>query len=153
MASGAAQTDSGVRIVFPNFSRFTRRPLVMVARWLGHGIPERGDSAGSEPARTRPSTHIGPRVPSAADLHGPMLQSAGAPSGWRDHGLFHGAGGAPCAVDAYMGYFERFIAEQQLADVFMFDLGQEKQLWRIRRGRPDASFVGGDTRRGHSRGD
>jgi len=40
-------------------------------------------------------------------------------------GFFMVRGGAPCAVDAYMGYFERFIAEQQLADVFMFDLGQE----------------------------
>jgi predicted nucleotide-binding protein (sugar kinase/HSP70/actin superfamily) len=34
-------------------------------------------------------------------------------------------GGAPCVVDSYMGYFERFIAEHQLPDVFMFDLRKE----------------------------
>ena len=40
-------------------------------------------------------------------------------------GFFMVRGGAPCVVDSYMGYFERFIAEQQLADVFMFDLREE----------------------------
>lgn len=29
-------------------------------------------------------------------------------------------GGAPCVTDAYMGYFERFIAEQRLTDLFLF---------------------------------
>ena len=30
-------------------------------------------------------------------------------------------GGAPCVSDAYLAYFERFISEQQLSDVFLFD--------------------------------
>src|SRR5208337_1174863 len=30
-------------------------------------------------------------------------------------------GGAPCVSDSYMGYFERFITEQRLADVFLLN--------------------------------
>ncbi len=40
-------------------------------------------------------------------------------------GIFMVRGGAPCVVDSYMGYFERFLAEQQLPDVFIFDLQKE----------------------------
>ena len=34
-------------------------------------------------------------------------------------------GGAPCVTDCYMGYFDRFIAEQQLSDIFLFSPGPE----------------------------
>ena len=34
-------------------------------------------------------------------------------------------GGAPCVSESYMGYFERFITEQRLADVFLLNPGAE----------------------------
>jgi predicted CoA-substrate-specific enzyme activase len=40
-------------------------------------------------------------------------------------GFFMMRGGAPCAAEAYMEYFERFIAEHQLADVFMVSPGAQ----------------------------
>ena len=40
-------------------------------------------------------------------------------------GFFMVRGGAPCVVDSYMGYFERFIREQELPDVFLFELREE----------------------------
>jgi len=36
-------------------------------------------------------------------------------------GFFMLRGGAPCATDCYMGYFERFIAEQRLPDLFIMN--------------------------------
>ncbi len=35
------------------------------------------------------------------------------------------SGGAPCVSEAYMGYFERFIVEHQLSDVFMVNPNKE----------------------------
>ena len=40
-------------------------------------------------------------------------------------GFYMIRGGAPCVTDCYMGYFERFIAEQQLSDIFLFSPGPE----------------------------
>jgi predicted nucleotide-binding protein (sugar kinase/HSP70/actin superfamily) len=49
-------------------------------------------------------------------------------------GFYMLQGGAPCVSDAYMGYFERFLAEQRLTDLFLFNpqpendfLGFDKQ--------------------------
>ena len=36
-------------------------------------------------------------------------------------GFYMLEGGAPCVIDAYLGYLDRFIAEQRLADLFLFD--------------------------------
>jgi predicted nucleotide-binding protein (sugar kinase/HSP70/actin superfamily) len=36
-------------------------------------------------------------------------------------GFYMLQGGAPCVSDAYMGYFERFLAEQRLTDLFLFN--------------------------------
>lgn len=34
-------------------------------------------------------------------------------------------GGAPCVSDSYMGYLERFITEQRMTDLFLFDPREE----------------------------
>ncbi|MGA2557229.1 MAG: hypothetical protein ABSG04_13245, partial [Verrucomicrobiota bacterium] len=40
-------------------------------------------------------------------------------------GFYMVRGGAPCVSDCYMGYFERFIAEQRLPDLFLLNPAQE----------------------------
>lgn len=47
-------------------------------------------------------------------------------------GFYMLQGGAPCVSDAYMGYFERFLAEQRLTDLFLFNP------------QPDNDFLGFD---------
>jgi predicted nucleotide-binding protein (sugar kinase/HSP70/actin superfamily) len=37
-------------------------------------------------------------------------------------------GGAPCVSDAYMGYFERFLTEQRLTDLFLFNPQQDNDF-------------------------
>jgi predicted nucleotide-binding protein (sugar kinase/HSP70/actin superfamily) len=40
-------------------------------------------------------------------------------------GFYTVRGGAPCVSDAYLGYFERFIAEQRLPDLFVLNASAE----------------------------
>ena len=47
-------------------------------------------------------------------------------------GFYMLQGGAPCVSDAYMGYFERFIAEQRLTDLFLFNPQPDNDFLRIR---------------------
>jgi predicted CoA-substrate-specific enzyme activase len=119
-----ALTDPRVRIVFPNFSQPHTQALAMVARWLG-----------LHPGRVMPLDrnqldrglqHTSGRecLPLPICI-GQLLQALESRRPGEIIGFFMVRGGAPCVVDSYMGYFERFIAEQQLADVFMFDLREE----------------------------
>jgi len=41
-------------------------------------------------------------------------------------GFYMLEGGAPCVLDAYLGYLKRFISEQQLADLFLFVPTEER---------------------------
>jgi hypothetical protein len=43
-------------------------------------------------------------------------------------GFYMLQGGAPCVIDAYIGYLERFITEQQLDDLFLLAPGGENDL-------------------------
>jgi predicted nucleotide-binding protein (sugar kinase/HSP70/actin superfamily) len=120
----ASLTDPRVRIAFPNFSEMHTQALAMVARWLG-----------LHPAEVtrldRSQLELGLRYTSGRECLplplciGQLLQAVERRRPDEIIGFFMVRGGAPCVVDAYMGYFERFIAEQQLADVFMFDLRKQ----------------------------
>ena len=50
-------------------------------------------------------------------------------------------GGAPCVVDCYMGYFERFIAEQRLADLFLLNPERENDYLGFDPADSDASYL------------
>jgi predicted nucleotide-binding protein (sugar kinase/HSP70/actin superfamily) len=119
-----ALTDPRVNIVFPNFSQTHTQTLAMVARWLGlHPGPVRPLDAGQLERGLR---HTSGRecLPLPVCI-GQLLQALEQRPPGEITGFFMVRGGAPCAVDSYMGYFERFIAEQHLPDVFMFDLTAE----------------------------
>jgi predicted CoA-substrate-specific enzyme activase len=119
-----ALTDARVKIVFPNFSQAHTQALAMVARWLGlhtgDVIPlDRGQlERGLQHTSGRECLPLPICV-------GQLLQALDSRRPGEILGFFMVRGGAPCVVDSYMGYFERFIAEQQLSDVFMLDLRKE----------------------------
>jgi predicted nucleotide-binding protein (sugar kinase/HSP70/actin superfamily) len=107
-----------------NFSEFHAQSTTMALNWLG--------------------LHSGPLVPldrSQLDLGlqftsgreclplplsvGQLLQINRDRSPGEIAGFIMMRGGAPCVSEAYMNYFERFIAEHRLADTFMVNPGPE----------------------------
>lgn len=119
-----ALTDPRVRIVFPNFSQIHTQALAMVARWLGLHPADVMPLERSQVDRGLQHTSGRECLPLPICL-GQLLQAVDRRQPGEIVGFFMVRGGAPCVVDSYMGYFERFIAEHQLPDVFMFDLQEE----------------------------
>jgi predicted CoA-substrate-specific enzyme activase len=119
-----ALTDPRVTIVFPNFSQTHTQALAMVAHWLG--LHTGGVIPLDRSQLERGLQHTTGRecLPLPICI-GQLLQALETRKAGDVVGFFMVRGGAPCVVDSYMGYFERFIAEQQFPDVFMFDLRKE----------------------------
>jgi predicted nucleotide-binding protein (sugar kinase/HSP70/actin superfamily) len=117
-------TDPRVRIVFPNFSQIHTQALAMVARWLGLHPTDVVPLDRSQLERGLQHTSGRECLPLPICM-GQLLQALEVRKPGEIVGFFMVRGGAPCVVDSYLGYFERFIAEQQLSDVFLFDLRKE----------------------------
>lgn len=119
-------TDPQVRIYFPNFSPYHTQAVTMASRWLGlhpglilplnRGQLDRGlqYTSGRE------------CLPLPVCI-GQLLQVSEQRRPEEVAGFYMLRGGAPCVSDSYMGYLERFITEQRLADVFLFDPREENQ--------------------------
>ncbi len=127
---GVPLTDPRVRIVFPNFSQIHTQALAMVARWLGLHPGDVMPLNRSQLERGLQHTSGRECLPLPICL-GQLLQAVERRRPGEIIGFFMVRGGAPCVVDSYMGYFERFIAEQQLPDVFMFDLRKENDYGKF----------------------
>jgi predicted CoA-substrate-specific enzyme activase len=119
-----ALTDPRVRIVFPNFSQTHTQALAMVARWLGLRSGAVSPLDGSQLERGLRHTSGRECLPLPICL-GQLLQAVELRQPGEILGFFMVRGGAPCVVDSYMGYFERFIEQHQLLDVFLFDPRKE----------------------------
>jgi predicted nucleotide-binding protein (sugar kinase/HSP70/actin superfamily) len=119
-----ALTDPRVKIVFPNFSQTHTQALAMVARWLGLHPDEVRPLERSQLDRGLQHTSGRECLPLPICM-GQLLQALERRPPGEITGFFMVRGGAPCAVDCYLGYFERFLAEQQFPDVFLFDLRKE----------------------------
>jgi len=119
-----ALTDPRVKLHLLNFSQFHAESAAMALGWLG--------------------LHPGPIVPidrSQLDLGlqstsgreclplplsiGELLQIDRDRQPGEIVGFHMPRGGAPCVIEAYMDYFERFIVEHRLADVFMVSPSRE----------------------------
>jgi len=110
--------DPRVKIYFPNFSPQHAQAFAMAARWLGlhpgglapldRGQLERGLQHTSGRECLPLSICIGQL------LHISQHRQPGELAGF-----YMIRGGAPCVSESYMGYFERFIDEQRLEEVFL----------------------------------
>jgi predicted nucleotide-binding protein (sugar kinase/HSP70/actin superfamily) len=126
-------SDSRVKIYFPNFSHYHAEAVAMATRWLGL-------HPGSVIPLDRTQLEKGLQHTSGRECL-PLPICIGQLLQINEHrrpdeiaGFYMLRGGAPCVIDAYMGYFERFITEQRMADLFLFDpredngyLGFEKE--------------------------
>jgi predicted CoA-substrate-specific enzyme activase len=113
-------TDARVKIYFPNFSQYHAQAFAMAARWLG-----------LHPAAVLPLDRTqlerGLQYTSGRECLplpiciGQLLHISERRQPDEIAGYYMIRGGAPCVSDSYMGYFERFIADQRLADVFLLN--------------------------------
>jgi predicted CoA-substrate-specific enzyme activase len=125
-ANGAqvSLTDPRVRIYFPNFSQYHASAFAMAARWLGlhPGALLPLDRSQLERGLQHTSGRECLPLPICIGqlLHLSLLRQPGEIAGF-----YMIRGGAPCVSDSYMGYFERFLTEQRLPDVFLLNPGAD----------------------------
>jgi predicted CoA-substrate-specific enzyme activase len=113
-------TDPRVRVYFPNFSPYHTQAFAMAAGWLGL-------HPGAVIPLDRAQLDKGLQYTSGRECL-PLPICIGQLLEIHEHrqpgeiaGFYMLQGGAPCVSDAYMGYFERFLAEQRLTELFLFN--------------------------------
>ncbi|MCF7731205.1 MAG: acyl-CoA dehydratase activase [Akkermansiaceae bacterium] len=113
-------TDPRVKIHFPSFSFFHSAAFAMAARWLGlhPGAVIPLDRTQLDRGLQHSSGRECLPLPIAL---GQLLHAHEHRQPGEIIGFAMVRGGAPCVVDCYMGYFERFIAEQRLPDLFLLN--------------------------------
>jgi predicted nucleotide-binding protein (sugar kinase/HSP70/actin superfamily) len=113
-------TDPQVKIYFPSFSSYHAQAIAMAARWLGLHTGEVIPLDRTQLERGLQYTSGRECLPLPICI-GQLLQVHEKRPPGEIAGFFMLRGGAPCVVDCYMGYFERFIAEQRLPDLFLLN--------------------------------
>ncbi len=111
-------TDPRVKIYFPSFSFYHTQAIAMAARWLGLHTGEVTPIDRSQLDRGLQHTSGRECLPLPICI-GQLLHVHEHRQPGEIVGYAMLRGGAPCVVDCYMDYFERFIAEQQLPDLFL----------------------------------
>jgi predicted CoA-substrate-specific enzyme activase len=111
-------TDPKVKIYFPTFSGYHAQAVAMAARWLGMHPGEMIRLDRTQLDRGLQYTSGRECLPLPICV-GQMLQVHERRAPGEVAGFLMLRGGAPCVLDCYMGYFERFIAEQRLPDLFL----------------------------------
>ena len=119
-----ALTDPRVKIYLPNFSDYHAQTLGLALKWLG-----------LHPGKVAPLTcaqldrgllHTSGRECLPLPLCiGQILQIHEQRAPGEISGFYSVRGGAPCVSDAYLGYFERFIRENRLPDLFIINAAAE----------------------------
>ena len=132
-------TDPQVTIYFPNFSPYHTQAVTMASRWLGL-------HPGVVLPLTRAQLDRGLQYTSGRECLplpiciGQLLQVHEQRLPGEVAGFYMLRGGAPCVSDSYMGYLERFISEQRMTDLFLFDPREENQYLGFGKERLTRSF-------------
>lgn len=117
-------TDPRVKLYLPNFSPYHTQALGLAMHWLGL-------HPGTVTPLTRTQLERGLRHTSGRECLplplciGQILQICEKRAPGEIVGFYTVRGGAPCVSDAYEGYFERFIEEQKLSDIFVLNASAE----------------------------
>ena len=122
--------DPRVKLYFPNFSQYHSQALAMAVRCLGllpgkvMPLERRQLDAGLQYTSGRECLPLPICIGQLLEIHANRQQDEIA-------GFFMPAGGAPCVIDAYLGYLERFVAEQELSDLFLFVPTKENHFYGL----------------------
>ncbi len=117
-------TDPRVKIHLLNFSQYHAESAAMALGWLGLHAGQLVHIDRSQLDLGLQSTSGRECLPLPLSI-GQLLQIHRDRQPGEIVGFHMLRGGAPCVSEAYMDYFERFIAEHQLADVFMASPARE----------------------------
>ncbi len=119
-----ALADPRVKLYFPNFSQLHAEALAMSVGWLGlHAgavtpLDRRDLDRGLQYTSGRECLPLPICIGQLLDIHERRAPGEIA-------GFYMLEGGAPCVIDAYVGYLERFIVEQRLDDLFLLIPGAD----------------------------
>jgi len=117
-------SDPRVKLYLPNFSPYHTQAVALAVRWLGL-------HPGAMLPLDRSQLDRGLRYTSGRECLplpvciGQLLDVHERRQPGEIAGFYMLRGGAPCVADAYLGYLERFVAEQQLPDLFLLSPGEE----------------------------
>ncbi len=114
-----SMNDPRVTFYFPNFSEFHTQAMAMAFRWMGLHTGELAPLDRSQLERGLQYTSGRECLPLPLCI-GQLLKINEQRRPGELAGFYMLKGGAPCVLDAYLGFLRRFIAEQQLADLFLF---------------------------------
>lgn len=112
--------DPRVKVYFPTFSYYHSRAVALAARWLGLNV-------GTPPGLNRTQLERGLQYSSGRECLplpvclGQMLEIHEKRQPGEVVGFYMVGGGAPCVVDCYLNYFQQFIRNNELPDLFIFD--------------------------------
>jgi predicted CoA-substrate-specific enzyme activase len=113
-------TDPRVKLYIPNFSEYHAQAAAMAARWMGLHTGEVYPPDRAQLERGLQHTSGRECLPLPVCI-GQLLQVHERRAPGEIAGFYMVRGGAPCVMDSYYGYLERFIAEQRWPDIFLVD--------------------------------
>jgi len=114
-----SMNDPRVTFYFPNFSEVHTQALAMAFRWMGLHTGETLPLDRTQLERGLQYTSGRECLPLPLCI-GQMLKISESRKPGEIAGYYMLKGGAPCVLDAYLGFLRRFIAEQHLPDLFLF---------------------------------
>ena len=117
-------TDPRVKLYLPNFSQYHTQALGLAIRWLGMHPGNVAPLTRSQLDRGLQHTSGRECLPLPISI-GQILQIHEQRAPGEISGFYSLRGGAPCVSDAYLGYFERFIAEHRMPDFFIISAAAE----------------------------
>jgi predicted CoA-substrate-specific enzyme activase len=117
-------SDPRVKLYFLNFSRYHTDAFALAARWLGLHPGRFTRLEKSQLDKGLQYTSGRECLPLPICI-GQLLQIHENRQPGEISGFYMLDGGAPCVVAAYMDYLKRFIREQRLQDVFLFNPQEE----------------------------
>jgi predicted CoA-substrate-specific enzyme activase len=114
-----AMNDPRVTFYFPNFSEVHTQALGMAFRWAGLHTGEIAPLDRTQLERGLQYTSGRECLPLPLCI-GQILGINESRRPGEIAGFYMLKGGAPCVLDAYLGFLRRFIEEQRLTDLFLF---------------------------------
>ncbi|HEX9788170.1 MAG TPA: acyl-CoA dehydratase activase-related protein, partial [Candidatus Binatia bacterium] len=117
-------SDPRVKLYFLNFSQYHTGAFALAARWLGLHSGKFTPLERSQLDKGLQYTSGRECLPLPICI-GQLLEIYENRQPDEISGFYMLQGGAPCVVDAYMDYLKRFISEQRMTDVFLFNPREE----------------------------
>ncbi|MHA1910773.1 MAG: acyl-CoA dehydratase activase [Candidatus Kariarchaeaceae archaeon] len=123
--------DPRVKVFFPSFSQYHTDAISKSFELFGYNVGESSDIIFDYPVKGLRYSSGKECIPLPISV-GHLMTIVEERQPGDIIGYFMLNGGSPCAVDAFFMYLEKFIEDQELEDVFIFDFDPENKFFGIR---------------------